>query len=79
MGIDFSAGCFSPFSRPAFPAVLFPTSFSSYGLLLSLSGLQVNLPHKKISFRPAIPGDFSTFFSWGMGWGVFQRKTDAGG
>lgn len=54
-------------------------SLASYGLLLALSGLQVDLPHGTISFRPAAAGDFRTFFSWGTGWGEFFRETDAAG
>lgn len=53
-------------------------SLSSYGLLLALSGCQINGVSKKITFNPAINQDnFRTFFTCADGWGIYHQYRDS--
>ena len=50
-------------------------SMSSFALLPIFSGLEFDLPNKRIGFSPILSGNFNSFFSLGTGWGEF-KKTD---
>jgi uncharacterized protein (DUF608 family) len=48
-------------------------SMASYGLLLAMTGLQVDLPAGTVTFGPVPnPETFRAFASWGTGWGVLS-------
>lgn len=51
----------------------------SWAMILALSGFQVNLSEKELSFDPKIHRDhFRCFFSCGKGWGIYRREEKDG-
>lgn len=54
-------------------------SLASYALLTAFSGFSVDLANGTIAFKPALPGDFRSFWSHGKGWGTYeQTRLDSG-
>ena len=54
-------------------------ALASYALLTAYSGFSVDLAHDTVSFEPAIPGEFRTFWSHGKGWGTYEQiRLDSG-
>lgn len=51
-------------------------SLSSWALLLALSGADWNASTRALSFSPAQPGTFTSFFSTGTGWGQASIDDD---
>lgn len=52
-------------------------AMASWGVLTALSGYQVDIPNGKMSFKPAInQHNFSTFWSNGLGWGIYTQRID---
>jgi non-lysosomal glucosylceramidase len=51
-------------------------SMASWGLVLAMSGARCDMNAGRISFRPAVEGEFRSFFSTGTCWGVYERKRD---
>ncbi|MFC7394524.1 GH116 family glycosyl-hydrolase [Scopulibacillus cellulosilyticus] len=52
-------------------------SMASWGLLLSLSGFNVDMGKKEISFNPVINKEnFSSFWSTGTAWGTYHQEMD---
>ncbi len=47
-------------------------SMASYALLLAYSGFSFDMVEGAIGFAPLAPGAFSTFWSVGSSWGVFE-------
>ena len=48
-------------------------AMSSWALVLALSGFTYDAPTGRIGFRSATPGELTTFFSTGDGWGQFHQ------
>ncbi|WP_051423506.1 GH116 family glycosyl-hydrolase [Arthrobacter sp. MA-N2] len=48
-------------------------SLASYALLTAYSGFNVDLSKRKVSFAPATDGDFTSFWSHGLGWGTYEQ------
>ncbi len=54
-------------------------SLASYGVLLALSGADVDVPNGRISFAPRVSADdFRCFFSAGTVWGIYHRRMTDG-
>lgn len=54
-------------------------SLASYGVLLALSGAEVDVPNGRISFAPRTgDDDFHCFFSSGTAWGIYHRRMSDG-
>jgi uncharacterized protein (DUF608 family) len=54
-------------------------SLASYALLTAYSGFSVDLANGMVSFKPALPGEFRSFWSHGKGWGTYeQTRLDSG-
>jgi uncharacterized protein (DUF608 family) len=51
-------------------------SMASWGLVIAMSGFRCDMAQGRIGFRPAVDGDFRTFFSTGKCWGVYERVRD---
>lgn len=50
-------------------------SLASYGVLLALTGFQMNASEGWFSFAPRLEtDDFSTFFAAGSAWGIYRRR-----
>jgi len=54
-------------------------SLASYALLTAYSGFTADLANGVVTFRPAVEGDFSTFWSHGLGWGTYCQEKQADG
>jgi hypothetical protein len=54
-------------------------SLASYALLTAFSGFAVDLSQRRVEFRPALTGDFTSFWSHGLGWGTYEQHTDDDG
>ncbi len=55
-------------------------SLASYGVLIALTGFQMNAREGWMSFAPRIDlEEFSTFFAAGTAWGIYRRQRDADG
>ncbi|MFN7939054.1 MAG: GH116 family glycosyl hydrolase [Bryobacteraceae bacterium] len=53
-------------------------ALSSWSLLNAISGIQVNLPEKRLTFHPkTVATEFRTLFTAGTGWGVYEQKGTA--
>jgi uncharacterized protein (DUF608 family) len=55
-------------------------SMSSWGLLIALSGIAIDLPAGRVQVAPRINGDnFHCFFSTGKSWGIVHHTVDTAG
>jgi hypothetical protein len=52
-------------------------SLASWSLLLAFSGAQWDASSGSLSFAPAVPGTFESFFSTNTGWGVVHIDSEA--
>lgn len=55
-------------------------SMASWGVLNALSGLNVDLPHNRLSIAPKVsPDDFQCFYSTGKEWRICRQFKDQNG
>jgi hypothetical protein len=54
-------------------------SLASYALLTAYSGFVADLPNQKVVFAPVADGDFTSFWSHGLGWGTYEQRLSEDG
>jgi uncharacterized protein (DUF608 family) len=51
-------------------------SMASWGLVIAMSGFRCDAARGTVAFRPAVSGEFRSFFSTGRCWGIYERTRD---
>jgi non-lysosomal glucosylceramidase len=51
-------------------------SMASWALVIAMSGFTCDMTSGRVSFAPAVPGEFRSFFSTGKCWGIYARTAD---